>query len=509
MSATPSVIVLGTGVAGLVAAYELTRRGARVTLLDAAPIPGGRTSSYLDQRGRSVDTGLHVVADHYANLIDILAGLSVSRRLRWVGKHTYLRAGQPPMEWYFSPKPPPLHLLRPMREMPLSLPARLRLGKVGMLLASYTQSDLAELDNLTYAEWHRRHNLGADFTLELAEAAADAATFLTVEQAAARPVLSWIKYLLRDQHAGDVGLFCGTLEECLIGPLVRAIEKQGGQVRLSTAVRGFQLSADGRRLDGIWVAPSHERGPVHRIDGSVNSAEDQRELLRADYVISAMNVQSLRAVLSAEAARAAGLLDAMKLATTSAMSLIVWFDREISQPPDGAPLSTGCAMRDFVDLATLGRRPAGAPGSVYQFVITRASERFADPDQTVVDDVVRDFKSVWPSARDAQVADFALERIGAAMFAATPGAHALRPQTRTMLPNLILAGDWIRHDLNASMEGAAVSGRMAADAVLRALGQRGVDIQEVVDPTVVPALRRVLRPLRARPTGARTTPSAE
>ncbi len=498
MSSAPSVIIAGTGIAGLVAAYELASRGCRVTVLDAAPISGGRTSTYIDARGRQVDTGLHVVADHYVNLIEILAGLSVSRRLHWVDKHTYLRAGHPPMEWYFSPKPPPFHLLRPMREMPLSLGARLRLGKVGMLLAGYTQADLSELDHLTYAAWHRRHGLGDDFTLELAEAAADAATFLTVEQAAARPVLSWIKYLMRDQHAGDVGLFRGTLEECLIGPLVQAITQRGGQVRLRTAVRGFAPSADGRQLEGVWVAPAHESGPVHRADGAVNTDETKRELLPADFFISAMNVQSLRAVLPAEHIRQSGLTEAMRLSTTPAMSLLVWFDRRIQPMPQGAPLSTGCAMRDFVDLALLDRQPSGFAGSVYQFVVTRASARLNDSDEHVLNDVVADFKAVWPGARDAQVVDFALERIGAAMFAAVPNAHALRPSSQTRWRNFVLAGDWVRHDMNASMEGAAVSGRLAASAVLHQLAMPEVPLREPADPTVVPALRRLLRPLREK-----------
>jgi uncharacterized protein with NAD-binding domain and iron-sulfur cluster len=487
----PSVIVIGTGVAGLVAGYELASRGLRVTLLEAAPVPGGRTSSYTDARGRAVDTGLHVVADHYVNLIEILAGLSVSRRLMWVGKHTYLRAGQPPMEWYFSRRPPPLHLLRPLREAPLSLRARLRLGKVGLLLSGYSQADLAELDDLTYAAWHRRHGLGDDFTLELAEAAADAATFLSVEEAAARPVLSWIKYLLRHQHAGDVGLWTGTLAECLVEPLLQGLSRHGGQVRLATAVRGFQLSPDGRRVEGVWTAPAREAGPVHRADGSVAADDGRRELLRADYVVSAMNIQSLRAVLPPEQARAAGLTEALRLTTTPAMSLIVWFDRPITPAPHGAPLSTGCAMRDFVDLAALGRPSPDAPGAVYQFVITRAARRMDDPDEQVVADVVRDLKAVWPGARPAQVVDHALTRIGAAMFAAVPGAHRLRPGTRTGLTNLLLAGDFCRHELNASMEGAALSGRLAADAVLRDRGQPGVPIRVPPDPTVVPVLRRL------------------
>ena len=111
--APPRTIVLGSGIAGLVAAWELALRGLRPLVLEAAPIAGGRTSTYHDDHGRLVDTGLHVVADHYLNLQAVLARLGLSERLIWVGKHTYLRAGREPMSWYFSPYRPPFHLAPP------------------------------------------------------------------------------------------------------------------------------------------------------------------------------------------------------------------------------------------------------------------------------------------------------------------------------------------------------------------------------------------------------------
>jgi uncharacterized protein with NAD-binding domain and iron-sulfur cluster len=139
-------------------------------------------------------------------------------------------------------------------------------------------------------------------------------------------------------------------------------------------------------------------------------------------------------------------------------------------------------MRDFIDMSTMKHRGyENAPGSVYQFVVTRAESRMGDPDERVVRDCVADLQKVWPGARGARVVDYALERVGAAMFAAIPGAHSKRPSTKTRLGNLMLAGDWIRHDVNASMEGAALSGRLAADAVLVAEGDKPIPIRPTPD----------------------------
>ena len=497
---SPRVVVLGAGIAGLVAAYELALRGLRPLVLEAAPIAGGRTSTWRDEHGRVLDTGLHVVADHYLNLQQVLARLGVAERLLWVEKHTYLRAGRAPMDWYFSPFKPPFHLLRPAREMPLSARTRLFLGRVTLVLASMSQADLAALDAETYLEWHTRMGLGRDFMLELAEAASDAATFLPVERASARAVISWLKYLLRHRRAGDVGLFRGTLADAMIDPLVAAITALGGELRLGAAVTRLVLdpTSEPPRLTHVEVAPSLAVGAVHTASGGVPLAEP-RERIACDHLISALSVQGLQRVLTASdpaLLAVSGLQPMMGLTTTPALSLIATFDRQITPMPDGAPLCTGVAMRDFIDFKLLARDGLLAgPGSTYQFVITRSDSRFGDPDPKIVADIVHDLAAVWPGARGARVVAHALERIGAAMFAAVPGAHALRPDVATGLPNFTLAGDFTRHDLNASMEGAAFSGRRAADAVLRALGHPALDFPDLPDATTVPLLRSARRRL--------------
>ena len=480
-------IVLGAGLSGLVCARELAARGIDVTVLEAAPFAGGRTSSWTDARGRATSTGRHVIADHYTNLLDVLARLGATRHLEWVTEHLYLRAGQPAFPWAFDDKPPPRHLLRPFRTMPLTWPSRAALGLGGLVAASYAQEDLAALDHLTYAEWHAKRRLGNGFARDLAEAGADAATFLTGEEASARAVLSWMKYMVRTSRAADVGLMRGSLADCLVAPLVAAIEKHGGRVRTSTAVVALEL--DEHRVRGVRVARATGQDSYHRADGVMAHAADT-ELLAADLVVSALPVQGLQRLLTRDQARAAGLADIYQLGTTPAVSVVVYFDRTIAPAPPGAPLVTGGAMRDLVDLAELGRKPNGAPGSVYEFVVTRARERIAHDDARIVADVVADLERAWPAARGARVVDHVVERIEAAMFAAVPGAHALRPSTTTQLANLILAGDWTRHELNASMEGAALSGRKAANAALAVAGRpQAVPVLTPPDPTVVPALR--------------------
>ena len=46
-----------------------------------------------------------------------------------------------------------------------------------------------------------------------------------------------------------------------------------------------------------------------------------------------------------------------------------------------------------------------------------------------------------------------------------PGSEGRRPRQRTTVPGLALAGDYTKQPLICRMEGAVISGRLAAEAV--------------------------------------------
>jgi uncharacterized protein with NAD-binding domain and iron-sulfur cluster len=64
---------------------------------------------------------------------------------------------------------------------------------------------------------------------------------------------------------------------------------------------------------------------------------------------------------------------------------------------------------------------------------------------------------------------FLVTREHAATFRALPGARALRPQPRTAVPGLVLAGSWTATGWPATLEGAVISGLAAAREAVGAL----------------------------------------
>src|SRR5436190_2456188 len=74
------VAVVGAGIAGLTAGYELQKAGFEVTVLEAKDIPGGRMAEKLEGSFMKY-TGATGLFRFYADMWDIIAELGLSDRL--------------------------------------------------------------------------------------------------------------------------------------------------------------------------------------------------------------------------------------------------------------------------------------------------------------------------------------------------------------------------------------------------------------------------------------------
>ncbi|MCX7961890.1 MAG: FAD-dependent oxidoreductase, partial [Burkholderiales bacterium] len=70
------VAVIGAGYAGCAAAVALAERGARVTLLEALAVPGGRARR-VHAREAALDNGQHILAGAYVELARLMRRVGV------------------------------------------------------------------------------------------------------------------------------------------------------------------------------------------------------------------------------------------------------------------------------------------------------------------------------------------------------------------------------------------------------------------------------------------------
>src|SRR5687768_2040001 len=76
------VVVLGAGVMGLAAAFRATALGHEVTLLEAAPEPGGM-AAHFDLAGLSIERYYHFVCKSDQATFELLREIGLEDRMRW------------------------------------------------------------------------------------------------------------------------------------------------------------------------------------------------------------------------------------------------------------------------------------------------------------------------------------------------------------------------------------------------------------------------------------------
>lgn len=107
-------------------------------------------------------------------------------------------------------------------------------------------------------------------------------------------------------------------------------------------------------------------------------------------------------------------------------------------------------------------------------------------DEEIVDKVKANLDYCEPAFRDARVTDYAVLRFPKAVTHFSPGSYQNRPIQATSIPNLFMAGDWVKgvdHGANGlSQERAYVTGLYAANLVCGRLGQGSQAAVRPVEP---------------------------
>jgi zeta-carotene desaturase len=90
-------------------------------------------------------------------------------------------------------------------------------------------------------------------------------------------------------------------------------------------------------------------------------------------------------------------------------------------------------------------------------------------------------RKLFPSAAGLTLVWSNVVKLAQSLYREAPGMEPYRPDQRTPVANFFLAGSYTRQDYIDSMEGATMSGRLAAAAILGRQAQLASNAA-VVDP---------------------------
>ena len=404
----PAVHVVGAGLAGLAAALSLQEAGHPVVVHEAGPQAGGRCRSYFDRAlGCRIDNGNHLLLSGNRATFAFLDQVGSRGTMTGPGRALFpfmdLGTGE---RWTLRPNAGrvPWWLLVPGRRVPgMTLRDALPALKLHRAPPGATVADVLRPGTL-----YRR----------LLEPLAIAALNTAPAEGSARLLGAIVQETLAaGGHACIPAFPREGLSESFIDPAVAHLQARGASVRLSSRVpaltiEGGQVVALGdTRLDPGEAVVLAVPAPV--------AASLLPGLVVPDRFEAILNVHF----------RVDDVPDRMEGA--GFMGLVGGTAEWVFQKP-GVLSTTISAANRAVDLA---------PDALAQ--------------------------QVWCDLRSAlhvpePLPPFRVVKEKRATFAATPDQEAKRPAPRTVLSNLVLAGDWTATGLPATIEGAIRSGRAAA-----------------------------------------------
>lgn len=140
------------------------------------------------------------------------------------------------------------------------------------------------------------------------------------------------------------------------------------------------------------------------------------------------------------------------------ISCYLWFDRKIMRERFISHLWSPTRLNyDFYDLSKIRRGWDSRP-SILASNIIYSHRAQAMSDEEIIRATMREIVEFAPAATQAHILHSRVHRIPMAIPCPVPGTEVKRPPTRTSIPGLVLAGDWIQTQLPYCMESATRSG---------------------------------------------------
>jgi zeta-carotene desaturase len=455
-----SVTVVGGGVAGLAAASALADAGYRVRLLERRPYLGGRASSYEHPgTGEIIDNSQHLLFGCCTNLINLYKRIGASERVRWFDDITMIEPGGRRSVLKPLPLPAPMHAgLAFLRAHAFSLADKVAIARGLTAFMAKTPKDSEE----SFAQWLARHKQTQGAIKRFWEPVLFAALNEELDRMSVHYAAKVCRELfLFSAEAGLMGIPSVPLSD-LYGLAAASLSSKGAEVHLRTSVTRVQWEASLQR----W------------------SIDTEAEQFSSDAVIFALSFEAMAKLLPAlpdvqGKETLASQLSQFSHAPIAAVHL--WFDREITELEHASLLDT--TMQWLFNKSKLQPQRHGRQEHYIELVVSVSRALTAMSRQEIIDLALRELALFFPAMKVARLLKAAVTKEVRATFSILPQLDRVRPTSQSPWPNIYLAGDWTATGWPATMEGAARSGYLAAEALTRAAGNPRRFLQPDLPPS--------------------------
>jgi 15-cis-phytoene desaturase len=451
------VAIAGGGLAGLACAKYLVDAGHQPILLESQEGLGGLVAAWQDEDGDWYETGLHAFFGAYPNMLQLFKELGIEDRLQWK-QHTLI-FNQPDKPGTLSrfdvpDIPAPFNVIASIlrnNDM-LTWEQKIRFA-VGLLPAVVRGQDYVEkMDQYSLLEWLQKQGVDDRVNSDIFIAASKALTFINPEDVSATIPLTALNRFLQERYGSKIAFLDGSPTERLCQPLADYIGDRGGEIRVSTALKQIKLRPD-QSVESLVVKDL------------INGREEE---ITADLYVSALSVDVLKVLLPSPWQEIPYFQKLEGLEGVPVINLHLWFDRKLTDV-DHLLFSRSELLSVYADMSNTCRAYADPERSMLELVLAPAKDWIDRSEAEIIDATLVELKRLFPDhfsgESPAQLRKYKIVKTPRSVYTASPGRQACRPTQISPIPNFFLAGSYTLQRYLGSMEGAVLSGKLAAQAI--------------------------------------------
>ena len=473
------VAIVGAGLAGMSAAMDLVDAGHSIEIFESRPFVGGKVGSWIDAEGNHVEMGLHVFFGCYYNLFALMKKVGAFKDLR-LKQHTHTfvneggRIGE--LDFRFITGAPFNGLKAFFTTSQLSATDKvansLALGTSpivrGLLDFEGAMRNIRDLDSVSFADWFRSHGGNNGSLRRMWDPIAYALGFIDTENISARCMLTIFNFFATKTEASVLRMLEGSPDEYLHKPIVKYIEDRGGKIYTRRRVRDVLFEGD--KVTGLVVANG-----------------ETEETIVADAYLAACDVPGIKKLLPQAWRKWSEFDNIYKLDAVPVATVQLRFDgwvTEMQDPQQRQQLEAAVGIdnllytpdADFSCFADLALTSPGdyyreGQGSLLQLVLTPGDPFIKEKNEDIANHVLEQVRKLFPSARELNMTWYSVVKLAQSLYREGPGMDVYRPAQKTPINNFFLAGSYTQQDYIDSMEGATISGKQAASAILTSLAE--------------------------------------
>jgi len=436
------VIIVGAGLSGLTAGVYLSEAGYHVQIFEANPYLGGRTSSFVLD-GMPIESGLHRFLGFYTALPEVLkkVGINLDKMLHWEDEVEIRTPDGPSIVLGLAPLHRPLSTLDSLLGHGNFISPEDKLSVLRMMTAGMKDylTRPAELDRITVLAYAKRHGVTKQAMDRLLVPLTEGIFFLPMDRYSMFNLMGLAMPYLSTLPKLRVGTFTGGMSDVMIKPMAHYIGLHGGNVQTHSPVEELLVRAG--RVRGVRVLGEQYRAPNVILATPLHAAQ---QLLLRDFPAH----PSLQSMF---------LLPSMSAVT---------FQLELKSPSmdvDRTTFGPGTPLASFAEQSRTTFR--GSKGRLS--VILSPPETYIDmPPEEILDIIVEQGERLGIKLRN-NVLDYRCIRLVDDFYSLETGSERLRPDQATDIPGLTLAGDYTKQPNLATMEGAVVAGKKAAQVIMK------------------------------------------